>query len=164
MGKRSESDEFYVIDLCDEILGASASRQHRFDWLRGDWSERKQSFSHLPVDAYWPSLHLVVEYAERQHSESVKVFDQRDTVSGVPRGQQRRIYDQRRVDLVPVNDLTLIVVPAVAFSLKRMKIVRHPERDIEVLQNILADFIVSQSEVAVGSPLATSKQPAGDEV
>lgn len=141
MGKRSESDEFYVIDLCDELLGVSASRQHRFDWLGGDWSERKQSFSHLPVDAYWPSLHLVVEYAERQHSESVKVFDQRDTVSGVPRGQQRRIYDQRRVDLVPVNGLTLIVVPAVAFSLKRMKIVRDPERDIDVLRSILADFI-----------------------
>ena len=142
MGKRSETDEFYVIDLCDERFGASASRQHRFDWLPGDWSERKQPFSQLPIDAYWPSLPLVVEYAGRQHSESVKVFDQRDTVSGVPRGQQRRIYDQRRVDLVPVNDLTLIVVQAVAFSLKRMKIVRDPERDIEVLRNRLADFIV----------------------
>jgi hypothetical protein len=33
-------------------VGAPASRQHKFDWLRGDWSEKKQSFSHLPVDAY----------------------------------------------------------------------------------------------------------------
>lgn len=122
MGKRSESDEFYVIDLCDELFGVHASRQHRFDWLRGDWSEKKQSFSHLPVDAYWHSLGLVIEYAERQHSESVKIFDQRATVSGVSRGQQRRIYDQRRVDVVPLNGLKLIVIPALAFSLQRKKL------------------------------------------
>ena len=28
--------EIYVIDLCDELLGERASRQHRFDWLVGD--------------------------------------------------------------------------------------------------------------------------------
>ena len=141
MGKRSESDEFYVIDLCDELFGVQASRQHRFDWLRGDWSEKKQSFSLLPVDAYWHSLGLVIEYAERQHSESVKIFDQRDTISGVSRGLQRRIYDQRRVDMMPLNGLTLIVIPSRAFSLKRKKIVRDPRRDLEVLRTLLSDFI-----------------------
>ena len=33
---RAESDEAYVLDLCDAILGEPASRQHRFDWLVGD--------------------------------------------------------------------------------------------------------------------------------
>jgi len=141
MGKRSESDEFYVVDLSDELLGVPASRQHKFEWLRGDWSEKKQSFSYLPVDGYWKSLDLVIEYAERQHSEPVKVFDQRDTVSGVPRGQQRRIYDQRRVDLVPANGLRLVVIPATAFLLTRKRIARDHKRDIEVVRGILTDFI-----------------------
>jgi hypothetical protein len=35
MGRES-SDEYYVLDLCDEALGERALRQHRFDWLRGD--------------------------------------------------------------------------------------------------------------------------------
>src|SRR5215211_1798560 len=34
--RRAASDEAYVIDLCDEILGERALRQHRFEWLRGD--------------------------------------------------------------------------------------------------------------------------------
>lgn len=32
---RADSDESYVIDLC-EVLGERARRQHRFDWLLGD--------------------------------------------------------------------------------------------------------------------------------
>ena len=44
---RQSSDEHYVIDLCDEVLGLKASRQHRFDFLKGDTGVR------LPVDAYY---------------------------------------------------------------------------------------------------------------
>jgi hypothetical protein len=29
---RETSDEFYVLDLCDEILAETGLRQHRFDW------------------------------------------------------------------------------------------------------------------------------------
>lgn len=35
---RSASDEHYVLDLCDAVLGVAGSRQHRFAWLRGDAS------------------------------------------------------------------------------------------------------------------------------
>ena len=31
---RKDSDENYVIDLCDELLGETASRQHCFDFLK----------------------------------------------------------------------------------------------------------------------------------
>jgi hypothetical protein len=37
---RALSDEAYVIDLCDEIIGERALRQHRFPWLRGDPGHR----------------------------------------------------------------------------------------------------------------------------
>jgi hypothetical protein len=33
---KSESDEAYVVDICDEILAEAALRQHRFRWLVGD--------------------------------------------------------------------------------------------------------------------------------
>lgn len=101
---RMESDEAYVIDLCDELLGKRALRQHRFEWLRGD------SGTGLPVDAYYPSLNLVVEYMERQHTEAVPHFDKRMTVSGMSRGEQRRRYDQRRQTEIPKHGLTLVTV------------------------------------------------------
>ena len=53
--KRSDSDESYVIDLCDEVLGELALRQHTFDFLRGDPSESCLSGKKLPVDAYYPN-------------------------------------------------------------------------------------------------------------
>jgi len=52
---RKASDEHYVIDLCDELLGVPAERQYRFDFLRGDTGVS------LPVDAYYPDLNLVIE-------------------------------------------------------------------------------------------------------
>ena len=139
MGKRKDSDEYYVLDLCDQVLGSAASRQHRFQWLRGDYSLKRKSHSFLPVDEYWETLGLVVEYAERQHDESVKHFDKPEvmTVSGVHRGLQRRIYDQRRVKLIPKNGLELVVIPSRSFPLKAGKIVRSPERDLAIVRSIL---------------------------
>ena len=59
-GGRKNSDEYYVIGLCNEVLGMEGLQQYRFPFLLGD------SGTPLPVDAYYPSLHLVVEYHERQ--------------------------------------------------------------------------------------------------
>ena len=63
---RNDSDEYYVIDLCDEVLGRKAERQKRFDFLKGDKGHT------LPVDAFYKDLNLVIEYYERQHTEEVK--------------------------------------------------------------------------------------------
>ena len=47
MRRRTSSDEHYVLDLCDEILGEVGQRQYtEFDWLRGDTGRR------LQVDAF----------------------------------------------------------------------------------------------------------------
>lgn len=77
--KGKARDEDYVIDLCDEALGLTASRQHRFDFLRGDGNPGVK----LPVDAYYEKKKLVVEYYEKQHTEAVPFFDKKKTVSGV---------------------------------------------------------------------------------
>jgi hypothetical protein len=111
MGGRSDSDETYVLDLCDEYLRETARRQHHFDWLRGDPGADGRRVR-LPVDGYWPEHKLVVEYRERQHDEAVPFFDKpgRMTVSGVHRGEQRALYDTRRETEIPAHKLRLAVI------------------------------------------------------
>lgn len=53
---RKNSDEYYVIDLCDEVLGKQAIRQCTFDFLRGDTGRK------LPVDAFYEELNLHNEF------------------------------------------------------------------------------------------------------
>lgn len=67
--QRQNSDEYYVIGLCNEVLGQTALQQHRFEFLRGDTGRK------LPVDAYYEQLNLVVEYCETQHTEAAPFFD-----------------------------------------------------------------------------------------
>jgi hypothetical protein len=129
---RSTRDESYVIDLCDEVLELIASRQHRFDFLKGD------SGTKLPVDAYYASLNLVVEFKEKQHTEEVKFFDKRQTVSGVGRGEQRKLYDQRRRDILPKHGIKLIELDYSDFEHTRgKKLVRNRVDDLIVISKKL---------------------------
>ena len=127
MRQRQNSDEYYVIGLCNEVLGQTASQQHRFEFLRGDTGRK------LPVDAYYEQLNLVVEYCEPQHTEAAPFFDRRMTVSGVSRGEQRRIYDQRRRDELSRHQIHLVEIHYSDFgSSKRLK--RDRMHDIEVVK------------------------------
>jgi hypothetical protein len=101
-------DETYIVDLCDETLGLKAQRGYRFDFLLGDPGKGGRQ-SRLPVDAYYPELNLVVEYHERQHSEPVMLFDRRATISGMTRGEQRKVYDHRREKVLPQYGIRLVV-------------------------------------------------------
>lgn len=127
---RKTSDESYVIDLCDEILGSKALRQYRFDFLKGDAGTR------LPVDAFYPELKIVVEYYESQHTQATPFFDNKQTVSGVSRGEQRRIYDQRRKEVLPEHDIKLIIISYTDFGTsKHLK--RNRDHDLRVIKDIL---------------------------
>jgi hypothetical protein len=95
-------DEAYVIDLCDYVLGLIASRHHLFDFLRGDTGRK------LPVDAYYASICLAIEYRERQHWEAVHFWDCKQTASGISRGRQRQRYDQRRREELPRHGVELV--------------------------------------------------------
>ena len=131
---RKASDESYVIDLCDEILRSTASRQHRFDFLVGDTGVK------LPVDAYYERLKLVIEYHEKQHSEAVSFFDNKQTVSGVSRGEQRKIYDQRRKDVLPKHGIKLLVISYNDFGTSK-KLIRNRAEDVLVIKRLLDDFL-----------------------
>ncbi|MFT8178368.1 hypothetical protein ACLXNF_12360 [Mycobacteroides chelonae] len=131
---RSHSDEHYVLDLCDEVLGVAGTRQARFDWLRGDPSRSRPRGTPLPVDGYWPSLGLVVEFQEEQHSRPSPFFDRHQTVSGVGRGEQRRIYDERKRTEIPARGLRLLVIDKSAFTVKSKRIARDRTRDLAVVR------------------------------
>jgi len=135
--RRAESDEYYVMDLCGEVLGSTGQRQCLFPWLLGDLSTKTGRRRQLPVDGYWSSENLVVEFQEKQHTEAVPIFDRRETVSGVPRGEQRRLYDERKANLIPENGLRLAVIHKSEFVVHRDRIVRERERDLEVVRQRL---------------------------
>ena len=131
-GSRANSDEAYVIDLCDEVLKLKAVRQHRFEFLKGD------SGIKLPVDAWYPSLNLVIEFRESQHTEEVKFFDRRQTVSGMGRGEQRKLYDQRRRDVLPKHGIRLVEIGCEEFECGRgKKLVKKYNDDLRIVKSLL---------------------------
>jgi hypothetical protein len=134
----SNRDEAYVVDLCDDLLGQVALRQHRFDFLRGD------AGTPLPVDAYYPGLHLVIEYRESQHTRPTTFFDKPDrlTVSGVHRGEQRALYDQRRRTVLPEHDIALVEISYDELAhTARSKLTRDRHQDRRVLRQKLAELL-----------------------
>jgi len=137
--RKKDPDEKYVIDLFDQVLELKSSRQHKFEFLKGDPNSKGIS-ALLPVDAYYEDLNLVVEYRERQHTEDVRFFDKPNkiTVSGVNRGEQRKIYDQRRREVLPKKGIELIEISYDDFNHDSQKrILRDKTHDLEVVKKRL---------------------------
>jgi diadenosine tetraphosphate (Ap4A) HIT family hydrolase len=130
MPPRTDSDEKYILDLVAEILAEPDYRwQHRFPTLLGDPGQDGRCRP-LPVDGYFPRHQLIVEYWEKQHSAPVPIMDDRETISGVSRGHQRRIYDQRRQAWAKANGLRFVILDYRGFDTdKRGRLLRHPARD-----------------------------------
>lgn len=135
---RKDSDEHYVLDLCDEVLKIQGLRQHRFDFLLGDPNPQGKS-AKLPVDSYYPELNLVIEYKEQQHTKPNKHFDKPDlfTVSGVHRGEQRKIYDQRRLDVLPKHGIQVIEISFSDFNYDSKDRILRRKDDIEKVKKLL---------------------------
>jgi hypothetical protein len=137
---RADSDEAYVINLCERALGSKASRQHTFDWLLGD-PGKNGNRRKLPVDAYWSEHDLVVEYRELQHDKPTPHFDKphRTTVSGVHRGEQRALYDSRRNEGIPAHGMRLVVIkPADLDATSRGRLRRNVDHDFACIRRLLS--------------------------
>ena len=65
-----DKDEEYVLDLCDQVLGQSSSRQHQFDFLCGVMD----TVVNLPVDSYYKQLQLIIEYRSSNTKEDEYVY------------------------------------------------------------------------------------------
>jgi len=129
-------DEGYIMDLCDRVLGQVASRQHRFDFLRGDRGHR------LPVDAYYANLKLAIEYHELQHLEPTPFWDNKPTASGMPRVEQRGLYDQRRCEVLPRHGIALAELCYLDFASDgRKRLLRVAEDDEQTVREKLSRWI-----------------------
>lgn len=96
------------------------------------------------MDAFYEELNLVIEYKERQHTESIPHFDKPDkkTISGVHRGLQRKIYDERRRQVLPKHKIKLIEISYSDFehsNAKKLK--KNIDSDILKLSFILKKYL-----------------------
>ena len=138
MPPHTKSDEKYILDLVAEILAEPDYRwQHRFPTLLGD--PGKDGRRHpLPVDGYFPRHRLIVEYWEAQHSAPIPIMDEGMTISGVSRGHQRRLYDQRRQTWANANNLRLLILDHRGFnSDKQGRLQRDPPHDRQLIAEAL---------------------------
>jgi len=138
MPPRIESDEKYILDLVAEILSEPDYRwQHRFPTLLGDPGKDGKRRP-LPVDGFFPRHRLIVEYWETQHSAPIPIMDEGITVSGVSRGHQRRLYDQRRQTWADANGLQLIILDHRGFETdKQGRLQRAPAYDRRIVADAL---------------------------
>lgn len=84
---------------------------------------------------------MVVEYREKQHTEKVNHFDKPHikTISGVHRGEQRKIYDERRRQILPNQGIKLIEISYSDFNHNSQKrIIRNPNFDEQVVREKLS--------------------------
>ena len=137
---KPQRDELYVLDLCDRILGFGV-RQKTFEWLIGDPSLATGKSKKLPLDGYWEKYNLAIEFQEKQHFKPVPFWDQKKTASGMTRGEQRKIYDQRKVEKTVAQRIRLLHIRQDAFPMAKGRIDRDPERDLGILYLILRDVL-----------------------
>ena len=145
MSKVDMKDESYIINLCDQVLMDESKRQWRFDFLRGDKAVKEngkivevlqEQGVRLPVDAFYESKKLVIEYLEIQHFKPVKHFDKPDkiTSSGVVRSDQRKIYDNRRRKILSQNGISHIELCYTDFKHKKNgRLIRNEADDKTVI-------------------------------
>lgn len=143
---RGHSDECYVLDICDEVLGLNSVRQHRFPFLVGDPNSAGRCTT-LPVDAWYESLNLVIEFNEKQHTESVKLFDKRMTISGVDRAKQRALYDNRKRIVLPQYGIHVVLFSYFDFDHNsRKQLSRRRADDILIIREKLKKYKVNSIE------------------
>ena len=125
---RNASDKTYVLDLCDAVLEVKAEREKRFNFLIGDLQKDGRTYTKLPVDAYYGSLKLAVEFHEASHDETPT------------RAEQRAMYEKRRATELPKNDITLIVIPFEAFKADaEQRIIRNEKNDLKIVKQFLKE-------------------------
>jgi len=139
---RGNSDEYYLINLCDDLLKQHASRQHKFGFILGDMHKDEKTRTALPVDAYYKEAKLVLEFLKVEDDTVELGKPGRKTISGVDRAEQRKIYALRKRKGLKSKDIPLIEIDFAAFELDAdNKLARNKEADEKVLKALLKDYI-----------------------
>jgi len=138
--KRENSDEYYLVGLCNELLNEKASHQHTFHFLLGDLHRDGKSRTKLPLDAYYPKLNLVIEFFEKEDKSSEAA--QTRTVSKVSRVEQRKKYTERKREVLKEKNIDLIEMDYDEFECDESnKLVRNKDADLKILKEILKNVL-----------------------
>lgn len=130
------SDEYYLMDLCDEVLAQQASRKHTFDSLVGNLHKKGKGRTKLPVDAYYEDLKLVVEFYRK--TEMLENLDEEEQA----RVTQIKYYDELKKKAVLKKELRLVEINYGSFeSDDDGKLLRTRDKDVLVLTDALKDFL-----------------------
>ncbi len=140
---RENSDEFYIINLCDELLKAKASRKHTFPFLLGDMHKRGKIRTKLPLAAFYEDANLVIEFLEKENTteaylEKLQVI----TSSGITRGEQIIRYNKRRRDVLEKKNINLIEIDYSLFENDaKNNLSRTKDKDVSLIKNILKQYL-----------------------
>ncbi len=130
------SDEYYLLNLCDELLKQKASRKHTFDTLVGNLHKRGKGRTKLPLDAYYEDLKMVIEFFKA--SKETDGLDEKEQ----ERIAQIKYYDELKKKAVLKKNLRLVKINYALFDCDESnKLIRNTENDTLVLQRVLKDFL-----------------------
>ncbi len=142
--ERSNSDEVYLMGLIDELLDAKGSRKHTFDYLLGDMHQNGKKRTKLPIDLYYKELNLALEFVEHPDSKknAIDSKEERLTVSGITRAEQRLKYFNRKRKVLTEKDKSFIEIPLKDFEVDdSVKLIRDKGNDERVLRGLLSEFV-----------------------
>lgn len=130
------SDENYLLNLCDELLDKKASRKHTFDTLVGNLHKRGKGRTKLPLDAYYQELKLVIEFFQKE--KNFEDLDEKEQA----RITQIKYYDELKKEAVLNKKFRYMKINFAQFQCNENdKLIRNTENDIIVLKQILKDFL-----------------------
>jgi len=123
------SDEFYLVNLCDQVLQQTASRKHTFDNLLGNLHKKGKGRTKLPISAYYESLKLALDFTgKKQDSEE--------------REERLRIYGIRKKEVLDRKKIKYILINYNDFSCdENQKLFRNIEEDTLMIKKILKNYL-----------------------
>lgn len=125
---RINSDEHYVLSLCERIIGRRSLREYAFDWLRAD-PDARGNRRKLPVDAYWPEHSVAAQYYAGPIIP--------DLATASDRTLQRIAYDHRRRTELARYRIELVEISSEQLAHRGTKLVRDAEHDLTVLRPLI---------------------------
>ena len=142
--ERANNDENYLIGLIDELLEKEGSRKHKFDFLLGDLHQSGKKRTKLPVDLYYKHKRLVIEFVKhpKELNDVNKSLEEKLTISGVTRAEQRVKYHQRKKKTLEERATNFIEIPIEKFEVDdAFRLTRNKANDERLLRELLLRFI-----------------------
>lgn len=142
--RRENSDEFYILDLCDELLNEKASRKHTFASLLGDRHKKGKTKTKLPIAAFYKDANLAIEFLDKPNKTEAQLEQLNTmTVSGITRAEQIVKYNKRRREILEKKSINLVEIDYTLFeSDNKLNLSRNKDKDRTVLKKLLKPYII----------------------